>query len=141
MGHRAGCVRPVCFGDLQSDKTFSLSLGRLARFPSLEGTSLQCLQEAGAPWTSKLTVVVTASQGGTGFIEVQLAKDLGAGTMISAATGNGIDFVKGLGSDVVVDYHEQNISIPWAMTLWTSSSTPWVSQACGDCRGRSGSPR
>ena len=61
---------------------------------------MQCLQEAGAPWTSKPTVVVTAGQGGTGFIGVQLAKALGAGTVITAATGDGI---------VVVDYHEQNI--------------------------------
>merc|ERR1712065_3194 len=47
--------------------------------------------------------------GGTGFIGIQLAKALGAGTVITAATGDGIDFVKGLGADVVVDYHEQNI--------------------------------
>ena len=61
------------------------------------------------------------------------------GTVITAATRDGFDFVKGLGADVVVDYHEQNMSIPWAMTPWASSSTTWVSQACGNCPGRSGS--
>jgi len=90
-------------------KPFSLSLVEAGTIPIVGGTSLQCLKEAGAPWTSKPTVVVTAGQGGTGFIGVQLAKALGAGTVITAATGDGIDFVKGLGADVVVDYHEQNI--------------------------------
>ena len=28
------------------------------------------------------------------------------------ATGEGIDFVNGLGANVVVDYHEQNIRYP-----------------------------
>merc|ERR1712136_504155 len=90
-------------------KPFSLSLVEAGTIPVVGQTSLQCLQEAGAPWTSKPTVVVTAGQGGTGFIGVQLAKALGAGTVITAATGDGIDFVKGLGADVVVDYHVQNI--------------------------------
>ena len=48
---------------------------------------------------------------GTSFIGIQLAKVLGAGTVISAATGDGMDFVSGLGADVVVD-HEQNIRYP-----------------------------
>ena len=72
---------------------------------------------------------MTAGQGGTGFIGVQLAKAR-RGTVITAASRDGFDFVKGLGADVVVDYHEQNMSIPWAMTPWASSSTTWVSQAC-----------
>merc|ERR1712135_277888 len=73
------------------------------------GTSLQRLQKTGAPWASKPTVVVTSGQGGTGFIGIQLAKALGAGTVITAATGDGISYVKGLGADVVVDYREQDI--------------------------------
>merc|ERR1711916_9626 len=64
-------------------KPFSLSLVEAGTIPIVGGTSLQCLQEAGAPWTSKPTVVVTAGQGGTGFIGIQLAKALGAGTVIT----------------------------------------------------------
>ena len=82
--HRARCVRPVCLGDLQSDKPFSLSLARLARFPSLEGPAAV---SAGSRRSLDLEThgrLVTAGQGGTGFIEVQLAKALGAGTVISA---------------------------------------------------------
>ena len=67
---------------------------------------------SGRSWTSKPTVVVTAGSVGTVFIAIQLAKVLGTGTVITAATGNGIDFVNGLGADVVVDYHEQNIRYP-----------------------------
>ena len=66
----------------------------------------------GRSWTSKPTVVVTAGQVGTGFIGIQLAEVLGAGTVITAATGDEIDFVNGLGADVVVDNHEQNIRYP-----------------------------
>ena len=120
-------------------KPFSLSLGEAGTIPIVGGTSLQCLQEAGAPWTSKPTVVVMAGQGGTGFIGVQLAKALGAGTVITAATGDGIVFVKGLGAVSSWTTMCRTSSIPWAMTPWTSSSTTWVSQACGNCRGRSGS--
>merc|ERR1712224_358821 len=59
---------------------------------------------------SNLTVVVTSGQGGTGFMGIQLAKALGATRVITAATGAGIDFVKSLGADVVVDYHKQDLA-------------------------------
>lgn len=56
-----------------------------------------------------LTVVVTSGQGGTGFMAIQLAKALGATHVVTAATGAGVDFVKSLGADVVVDYHKQDL--------------------------------
>merc|ERR1712136_615631 len=90
-------------------KPLSASFVEAGTIPVVGLTSLQCLQKTGAPWASKPTVVVTSGQGGTGFIGIQLAKALGAGTVITAATGDGIDFVKGLGADIVVDYHEQNV--------------------------------
>merc|ERR1711907_75992 len=79
--------------------------------PVVGGTSLQCLQAAGMPSKkSNLTVVVTSGQGGTGFMGIQLAKALGATRVITAASGAGIDFVKSLGADVVVDYHKQDLA-------------------------------
>merc|ERR1711959_567825 len=57
-----------------------------------------------------LSVVVTSGQGGTGFMAVPLAKALGATRVITAASGSGIDFVKSLGADVVIDYHKQKLS-------------------------------
>eukprot|EP00656_Telonema_subtile_P025199 TRINITY_DN27297_c0_g1_i1.p2 TRINITY_DN27297_c0_g1~~TRINITY_DN27297_c0_g1_i1.p2 ORF type:complete len:182 (-),score=34.83 TRINITY_DN27297_c0_g1_i1:86-631(-) len=59
---------------------------------------------------SNLTVVVTSGQGGTGYTGIQIAKALGATTVITAATGDGIAFVKALGADVVVDYHNQTLA-------------------------------
>ena len=58
----------------------------------------------------------------------------------SSRRGDGIVFVKGLGAVSQWATMCRTASIPWAMTPWTSSSTTWVSQACGNCRGRSGSP-
>ena len=58
------------------------------------------------PYRWRVQLAVSAGSGrsldpgGTGFIGVQLAKALGAGTVITAATGDGI---------IVVGYHEQNI--------------------------------
>ena len=71
---------------------------------------MQCLQEA------LLDLEAHGRRDGWpgwyGFHGIQLAKVLGAGTVITAATGDGIDFVNGLGADVVVDYHELNIRYP-----------------------------
>ena len=52
---------------------------------------------------------MTAGQVATGFTGIQLAKVLGAGTVITATTEDNIILVNGFGTDVVVDYHEQNI--------------------------------
>jgi NADPH:quinone reductase-like Zn-dependent oxidoreductase len=79
--------------------------------PVVGATSLQCLKATGMPSKkTNLTVVVTSGQGGTGFMAIQLAKALGATRVITAATGSGIDFVKALGADVVVDYHKQDLA-------------------------------
>ena len=64
---------------------------------------------SGSSYTSKPTVVVTVGQVATGFIGIQLAKVLGAGTAITATTRDDIDLVNRLGAAVVVDYYEQNI--------------------------------
>merc|ERR1711959_221362 len=92
-------------------KPASLSFVDAGTIPVVGVTALSCLSEAGMPsQKSNLTVVVTSGQGGTGFMGVQLAKALGATRVITAATGPGIDFVKSLGADVVIDYHKQKLS-------------------------------
>ena len=110
VGHRAGCVRPVCLGDLQSDDAQTFLIVVREGWHDSHGWRDQFAVSAGSgrSWTSNPTVVVTAGQVAAGFIGIQLAKILGAGTVITAATGDCIDFVNGLGADVVVDYHEQN---------------------------------
>lgn len=78
--------------------------------PVVGVTSLECLRAAGAPWTKKnLTVAITSGSGGTGFMGIQLAKALGAARVVTAATGAGIDMVKALGADLVIDYKQQEI--------------------------------
>ena len=87
---------------------------------------------SGRSWTSNPTVVVTAGQVGTGFIGIQLAKVLGAGTVITPATGDGR-----MGS----------VRMSW----WTTMSRTFDTlgndtadvvfdnlgfQACGNCQGR-----
>jgi len=92
-------------------KPRSIGLADAGTIPVVGGTSLQCLQAAGLPSkASNLTVVVTAGQGGTGFIAVQLAKALGATKVVTAATGEGIALMQQLGADQVVDYHNQELS-------------------------------
>ena len=56
----------------------------------------------GNPWAkSNITVVITAGSGGTGFIGIQLAKAWGATNIITASTGEGIDFCYDLGATLV----------------------------------------
>lgn len=81
--------------------------------PVVGGTAWQCLESAGlvpAAAKSNLTVVITSGQGGTGYMAVQLAKAMGAGRVITAGSGDGINFVKKLGADIVVDYHQQTLA-------------------------------
>jgi len=95
-------------------KPHSVSMVDAGTIPVVGGTSLQCLNAAldaaGLSSASNLTVVVTAGQGGTGFMAVQLAKALGAAKVVTAATGEGIELMKKLGADVVVDYHKHKLS-------------------------------
>merc|ERR1719345_66709 len=88
-------------------KPKNLSFVDAGTIPVVGATSLQCLQAAG-PLTN-LTVVVTSGQGGTGFMGVQLAKALGASRVVTAATGEGINLMKKLGADTVIDYHKQEL--------------------------------
>ena len=88
-----------------------LSLIDAGTMPCVGVTSLQCLQATGAPWNNRtnVSVVITSGQGGTGFIGIQLAKALTASHVITAASGDGIAFVKSLGADVVIDFTKDDL--------------------------------
>uniref|UniRef100_A0A7S2CHH2 Enoyl reductase (ER) domain-containing protein n=1 Tax=Haptolina brevifila TaxID=156173 RepID=A0A7S2CHH2_9EUKA len=88
------------------------ALGTLAEVGT---TSAEALQKAGAPWraSDNFTVVITSGSGGTGFVAIQLAKAYGARTVVTAVGGQAnAAFVKSLGADVVVDYHESDAYSP-----------------------------
>ncbi len=52
------------------------------------------------------TVLIQAGAGGVGHFAIQIAKALGA-TVYTTASLRNHDFLKGLGADVVIDYHTQ----------------------------------
>lgn len=52
------------------------------------------------------TVLIQAGAGGVGHFAVQIAKALGA-TVYTTASARNHEFLKGLGADVVIDYHTQ----------------------------------
>jgi len=97
--------------NLVRPKPKSLNFVDAGTIPGVGLTSLEVFSKAGAPWkrSDNVTVVVTAGQGGTGFMAIQTAKLLGAARVITAASGAGIEMVKSLGADVVIDYHKQEI--------------------------------
>lgn len=71
-------------------------------------TALGALQAAGV--TAGSSVMVTAGTGAVGYMAVQIAKAMGASTVVTAAgRGNGVEFVWGLGADIAVDYHKASI--------------------------------
>eukprot|EP01065_Artemidia_motanka_P000737 TRINITY_DN10340_c0_g1_i1.p1 TRINITY_DN10340_c0_g1~~TRINITY_DN10340_c0_g1_i1.p1 ORF type:complete len:361 (+),score=133.81 TRINITY_DN10340_c0_g1_i1:64-1083(+) len=87
-----------------------LSFSDAGTIPIVGGTSLECLQATGAPWAGpNVTVAITSGSGGTGFMGIQLAKALGAARVVTAASGDGIQMVKELGADLVIDYKVQEI--------------------------------
>lgn len=54
-------------------------------------------------------VVIQGAAGATGAAMVQMAKDRGA-YVIATASGNGIELVKSLGADEVIDYRSQDVT-------------------------------
>lgn len=90
-------------------KPRSLSFVDAGALGVVAGTAYQCLSSLGLPSRSNATVVIMSGQGGTGSMAIQIAKAMGATTVITAASGAGIDYVKSLGADVVVDYHVEGI--------------------------------
>lgn len=53
------------------------------------------------------TVLITAASGGVGTTAVQIASDLGA-RVVAVASQRNHDYVRDLGAEVVVDYHDSN---------------------------------
>jgi alcohol dehydrogenase len=89
-------------------KPRSLSMQEAASIPLVGLTAWQALVER-AKVTAGQKVFIQAGSGGVGSIAIQLAKHLGATVATTTSTAN-VDFVKGLGADVVVDYKTQDFA-------------------------------
>jgi len=89
----------------------TLNLTEAATIPEVGLTDVCCLKAGGAPWTGRknLTVVVTSGAGGTGFLAIQLAKAYGATHVVTSGSPSSFDYLRELGADTIVDYHEQDL--------------------------------
>ncbi len=93
---------------LAAKKPENLSFEQAAAIPLAGLTAYQALFEAGNLQAGQ-TVLIHAAAGGVGHLAVQLAKQSGARVIGTAGSSNH-DFVKQLGADVMIDYHEQNVN-------------------------------
>lgn len=89
-------------------KPKNINFTEAGSLPLVGQTSLQALKLAGAPFKNGSTVLILGATGGTGHVAVQLAKALGATTVIVTASSSKRAFALSLGADRVIDYHTQN---------------------------------
>ncbi len=83
-----------------------LDMEQAASVPLVGLTAWQALVEkAGVQAGQK--VLIQAGSGGVGTIAIQLAKHLGATVATTTGTAN-VDWVKGLGADIVIDYKKDD---------------------------------
>jgi len=87
-------------------KPKSLSMEEAASVPLVALTAWQALVER-AKLKKGQKVFIQAGSGGVGTFAIQLAKHLGATVATTTSAGN-IEFVKGLGADIVIDYKTQD---------------------------------
>ena len=87
-------------------KPHRLDMEQAASVPLVGLTAWQALVgKAGLQAGQK--VLIQAGSGGVGTIAIQLAKHLGATVATTTSTAN-VDWVKGLGADVVIDYKKDD---------------------------------
>jgi len=83
----------------------ALDAGAASVLPTMGAVALGALRTARI--AAGETVLVTAAAGGIGHLAVQLARQLGAGTVIGAVgSASKSDFLKELGVDIVADYSQ-----------------------------------
>lgn len=87
-------------------KPKALSMEEAASIPLVGLTAWQTLIER-ANLKAGQKVLIHAGSGGVGTIAIQLAKHLGATVATTTSTAN-VDWVKGLGADVVIDYRKDD---------------------------------
>eukprot|EP00929_Paragymnodinium_shiwhaense_P111650 TRINITY_DN7998_c0_g1_i2.p1 TRINITY_DN7998_c0_g1~~TRINITY_DN7998_c0_g1_i2.p1 ORF type:complete len:364 (-),score=100.27 TRINITY_DN7998_c0_g1_i2:150-1241(-) len=91
-------------------KPSSLSMLEAGAMPMVALTGYEALSWAagGKKFGENITVLVLGGSGGTGHVGIQLAKAMGAARIITTCSSKHADFVKSMGADEVIDYHEHN---------------------------------
>ncbi len=85
-----------------------LDFDNAAAIPLQGLTAYHCIKTSGALKEGE-TVLVHAAAGGVGTLSVQVAKLLGAGTVIATASSEEkLDLARSLGADVLIDYTEED---------------------------------
>jgi NADPH2:quinone reductase len=99
-----GCAEyVVADADWLAGTPEQLSAGAASMLPTVAAVALGALRAGRAGQGD--TVLVTAGAGAIGHLAVQLARQLGAGTLIATAgSAAKLDFVKELGADVGIDH-------------------------------------
>ena len=87
-------------------KPSSLSMAEAASVPLVALTAWQALVERANVQPGQ-KVLIHAGSGGVGTYAIQLAKHLGATVATTTGTSN-VEWVRGLGADIVVDYRTQD---------------------------------
>lgn len=106
--HRVGTFAEFIAVD-ESDiapKPKNLDMVEAASIPLVGLTAWQALVEV-AKVKPGQKVFIQAGSGGVGTFAIQLAKHLGATVATTTSTKN-VDFVRGLGADIVIDYKTQD---------------------------------
>ena len=118
LGLKAGIAEMGAFADYAlaeevqvGIKPSTLSFEEAGVVPLVGITNYQAFVKAGAPWdpADNKTVVITSGQGGTGHLAIQMARNLGAGFIVSTADTAHMDYVRSLGADLVVDFTKQEV--------------------------------
>jgi 2-desacetyl-2-hydroxyethyl bacteriochlorophyllide A dehydrogenase len=89
-------------------KANSLSFIEAASLPIAAGTALQALRDKGQLLPGQ-SILINGGAGGVGHFAVQIAKAFGANVSATCGTNN-VEFVKSLGTDVVIDYAKQDFT-------------------------------
>ncbi|HEX5849850.1 MAG TPA: quinone oxidoreductase [Rubrobacter sp.] len=85
-----------------------LDFDRAAAIPLQGLTAYHCIKTSGALKDGE-SVLVHAAAGGVGTLAVQMARLLGAGTVIATASSEEkLDLARSLGADVLIDYTEDD---------------------------------
>jgi NADPH:quinone reductase-like Zn-dependent oxidoreductase len=118
MGLQEGIVQlgafaeyAVAFEHQVGLKPEGLNMTEAGVLPLVAITAFQALVDArGLSWAGhNRSVLITSGSGGTGIMLVQMARNLGAGWLISVTSTKNVDFVKSLGANQVIDYTTTNL--------------------------------